>query len=311
MVKKSSDGTPKWHQKLFWQCVGVFILTAILLVAAWLLWGELFNLKGENVGRATSALTTVGGLGGAVFLTVKYRERSSAERTETDERLVSAVSQLGSSWPQVRIAGVYALEVLAYGDYKQRVVNILCGYLRTHRENDEAVESSILQVVSNHLRKRPSSKSNRATTQGVTEDQLWSSCLIDLHSVTLTEHFDFGGATLNVVDFGDATIDYVLFDGATFKAAYFGGATFKGASFSNANFESVDFSRSTFMAADFSGAAFKSVGFDGASFGTAIFKDAKFDPVGCADIVADLEGLPEGASWWDFENNQPADTSSL
>lgn len=132
------------------------------------------------MGTTGCGLTTIGGIGGTGYLVIKYRERASAERAEAEEKLLSAVQQLGSESLQVRIAGVYALADVAdtyRGDYRQRVVNILCGYLRTWRgtwetvadvegdadesatkkvyvSHDGAVESTVLEVLSRHLRKR-------------------------------------------------------------------------------------------------------------------------------------------------------------
>lgn len=276
-------------RSLFWWCAFVFVAAGGLLLVAWNLWGASWSWFGglgeEPVARATSALTTVGGLGGAVFLTVKYRERSSDERNETDERLSGAVSQLGSSSPQVRIAGVYALEALAFGKYKQRVVNILCGYLRTQSDNDGAVETSILQVVSAHF-ERYSSKKKRSI---IPKSQLWSDCIFDLRSATLTEPVDFRGitlksahfegATLNFVDFKDATLTDAHFEGATFPSAAFDEDSINIGRFNGATLNVVCFTDTEFEVANFEGAILNSVDFERLRFSVALFKNAIFDAV--------------------------------
>ena len=227
------------------------------------------------------SLTTIGGIGGTGYLVIKYRERASAERAERDaeqdraeQRLLSGVQQLGSESPQVRIAGVYSLASVAdtyRGEYRQRVVSILCGYLRTQRgewrtivneqdgleqsseekvyvSHDGAVESTVLEVLIRHLRKRrEKTKHREAVTQLVEDDQLWCDCTIDLHDAVLTEIADFERATFNDADFQDAT----------FKR--------------DANFWDATFSRSA-------------------------------PPMGLPPEQVDEDGLPHGARWADADD---------
>ena len=161
--------------------------------------------------------------------------RKDVEQEKAEQKLLNAVQQLGSESPQVRIAGVYALADVAdtyRGDYRQRVVNILCGYLRTPRgtwetitdtntedgettsekvyvSNDGAVESTVLEVLSRHLRKRrEKTDTHGALTQDVDDDQLWCDCTIDLHDAVITECVSFTGVTL---------ASDVSFQGATFN----------------------------------------------------------------------------------------------
>lgn len=80
------------------------------------------------------ALTTVGGIGGVAFLVMKYQDGQRNKRDEINARMKNAIDQLGDEKSSVRIAGVYALTEIAdreRGDYRQRVVDILCGYLRS------------------------------------------------------------------------------------------------------------------------------------------------------------------------------------
>ena len=240
-----------------WPLFGVILVWVVLAlvvftVLGWLwgegpLWSDRWLTNWRSAGAEANpldlvkvSLTTIGGIGGTGYLVIKYRERASAERAERDaeqdraeQRLLSGVQQLGSGSPQVRIAGVYSLADVAdthRGEYRQRVVSILCGYLRTQRgewrtivneqdgpeqsseekvyvSHDGAVESTVLEVLVRHLRKRcEKTKHREAVTQLVEDDQLWCDCTIDLHDAVLTEIADFRGATFtNVANFEGAT----------------------------------------------------------------------------------------------------------
>ena len=321
-----------------WPLFGVILVWVVLAlvvftVLGWL-WGEgplwswqrwLTNWRGAGVGAGSLdlvkvSLTTIGGIGGTGYLVIKYRERASAERADVEQRLLSGVQQLGSGSPQVRIAGVYSLADVAdtyRGEYRQRVVSILCGYLRTQRgewetavseqdgpeqsseekvcvSHDGAVESTVLEVLVRHLRKRrEKTKHREAVTQLVEDDQLWCDCTIDLHDAVLTEIADFRGVTFNHdANFRGATFNDANFERATFKRyAGFWGATFnhyanfQGATFNHyANFQGATFKRyasfwgATFNHyANFQGATFKrDASFQGATFTNADFWRATF-----------------------------------
>ena len=312
-----------------WPLFGVILVWVVLAlvvftVLGWL-WGEgplwswqrwLTNWRGAGVGAGSLdlvkvSLTTIGGIGGTGYLVIKYRERASAERADAEQRLLSGVQQLGSGSPQVRIAGVYSLADVAdtyRGEYRQRVVSILCGYLRTQRgewrtivneqdgpeqsseekvyvSHDGAVESTVLEVLVRHLRKRCEKTKHRgAVTQLVEDDQLWCDCTIDLHNAVLTEIADFRGATFNRdANFQDATFtnnanfqDATFTNNANFQDATFNrDANFQDATFTNnANFRVATFNRY----ADFWGATFtNNANFWGATFNRdANFQDATF-----------------------------------
>ena len=162
----------------FWTLLSIACYTAL----SWL-WGGRFLAGWTNEKPLTfkellsTTLAAVGGIGAVGYLVIKYREQASTEREEVhqnegeaDKKLNSAVQQLGSGSPQVRIAGVYALADVAdtYGseihgvDYNKRAVEILCGYLRTVRsENDKPVESAVLSILSNHMTPPANSLSNK------------------------------------------------------------------------------------------------------------------------------------------------------
>ena len=302
-----------------WPLFGVILVWVVLAlvmftVLGWL-WGEgplwswqrwLTNWRGAGAKAnpldvVKVSLTTIGGIGGTGYLVIKYRERTSAERADAEQRLLSGVQQLGSGSPQVRIAGVYSLADVAdtyRGEYRQRVVSILCGYLRTQRgerrtivneqdgpeqsskekvyvSHDGAVESTVLEVLVRHLRKRrEKTKHRKAVTQLVEDDQLWCDCTIDLHDAVLTEIADFEHATFtNDANFGGATFNrYADFERATFNGdAHFGDATFNG----YAHFGGATFNRDAY----FGDATFnRYVHFWGATFNRdASFRDATFN----------------------------------
>ena len=361
-----------------WPLFGVILVWVVLAlvvftVLGWLwgegpLWSDRWLTNWRSAGAEANpldlvkvSLTTIGGIGGTGYLVIKYRERASAERAERDaeqdraeQRLLSGAQQLGSGSPQVRIAGVYSLASVAdtyRGEYRQRVVSILCGYLRTQRgewrtivneqkgpeqsseekvyvSHDGAVESTVLEVLVRHLRKRCEKMKHReAITQLVEDDQLWCDCTIDLHDAVLTEIANFGGATFtNVADFWGATFTNVAnFGGATFtNNANFGGATFTNV----ANFQGATFNRyayfwdatftnnanfwdATFNVANFERATFTNVAnFWDATFNhDANFWDATFSrsapPRGLPPGRVDETGLPHGARWADADDEGP------
>ena len=295
-----------------WVVLAIF---AFLLVASLLGHTPFWNLQLTNQESIVkTALTLVGGVGAVAYLVIKYQERQQAKRNEErarreetreEDRLINtkmqdAVNQLGSDKVSTRIAGVYALTDIAdtyRGRYRQRVVDILCGYLRSDRtsyaldefgntvkdefgrlvksgSSDEAVESTILDMFAVHLRKERRSREDEVTVrQQVEDDQLWCDCRFDFH----------GTAFHGVVSFADFMFENetgfsdVIFEGA----ADFSDATFKGtADFSNATSEGTAvFSDATFEStADFSNTKFKdrAVFSDATSEDTVFFPDATF-----------------------------------
>ena len=146
--KEWMGGFPLFGAIAVWAFLGIIAF----LLAVWCLGGVLvWQLKLDPEKQAESivkiALTLVGGVGAVAYLVIKYQERQQAGRDEErakreEDRLVNtkmqdAVDQLGSDRASTRIAGVYALTDVADtcgGGYRQRVVDILCGYLRSDRE---------------------------------------------------------------------------------------------------------------------------------------------------------------------------------
>ncbi|SPT53986.1 Uncharacterised protein [Actinomyces bovis] len=296
---------PLFRVILLWVVLALIVFTLL----GWL-WGkgvfwtwDRFLTNWRNAGKDVTgldvikvSLTTIGGIGGTGYLVIKYRERASAESVAAEQRLHNAVGHLGGESPQIRIAGVYSLAYVAdtfKGDYRQRVVNILCGYLRTKRgtwesvtdanasasepatkkvyvSHDGAVESTVIEVLGKHLRKH---RKSSAIEQAVRDDQLWCDCTIDLHGAIITELANFECVTFTA---------NVSFKGATFTTdASFKDATFIGTtSFERTIFTSpASFECATFTTdANFECVTFTAnVSFKGATFTTdASFKDATF-----------------------------------
>ena len=333
--KEWMGGLPLFAAIAIWAVLGII---AFLLAMWWLGRVPFWQLKldpekqAENIVKI--ALTLVGGVGAVAYLVIKYQERQQAGRAEKrekdrtiDTKVQDAINQLGSDKASTRIAGVYALTDIAdrYKDsYRQRVVDILCGYLRSDRSSyapdrsgqpvwdasghlvesvasDEAVESTILSVMRDRLRKeRKDDETGETIVQTVDDDQLWCACTFDLHEATFHEAVDLRYSTFECVpnfrgtkfernaDFRGATFTgNADFRGATFTGnAYFVGATFTGnahfvgATFTgNAHFVGATFADGAyFVGATFTdGADFVGATFTGnAHFGVATFADGAY-----------------------------------
>ncbi|MFT3942588.1 MAG: pentapeptide repeat-containing protein [Ancrocorticia sp.] len=329
----------KWNLRLLISCIIAFCGALLLLVVAWFGWGRLGNLE-DPAALATSALATVGGLGGAVFLTVRYREHSLAERQEERDvviarrqALVDATRLLDSDVVSTRIAGVTILAEIADtygGTYRQQVVDILCGYLRTKHKEDEkghatAVESTIMSTIATHLKKssRPAPMwTYGETTASMRTDEAirdWCDCTFDFHNAVFTEKVTLNSAIFTKpVNFrGTSFAEYADFWGTQFT----GDAIFDSVHFGrDVNFDNVQFyGHTSFLDAHFTGEAnFGHAQFDGGgyflharfggdalfggaqfSFGAVFFGGAQF--AGSADFehanvqLDEATGLPHGA----------------
>ena len=304
-----------------WAVIGII---AFLLAMWWLgrvpFWQLKLNPRKQAENIVKIALTLVGGVGAVAYLVIKYQERQQAGRAEkrekdrtVDTKVQDAINQLGSDKASTRIAGVYALTDIAdrYKDsYRQRVVDILCGYLRSDRSSyapdrsgqpvwdasghlvesvasDEAVESTILSVMRDRLcKERKDETGETIVRQTVDDDQLWCACTFDLHEATFHEAVDLRYSTFECVpNFRGTKFERRAdFRGADFaRGAYFSGATFTGdAAFSGADFTGG----AAFSGADFTGGA----AFRGATFARdAYFDDADFAR-GAAFRGADFTG---------------------
>lgn len=280
-----------------------------------------------------SSLKLVGGIGAIVYLVIKYRERSDAERGDAESKLVAAVQQLGDKdSPAARIAGVYSLTEVAdrYGaDFHQRVVDVLCGYLRSERgywqdrnkrrivggrpngvndnryiSTDGAVESTIIAVLRDNCAKNK--------TKG------WHNCKIDLHNASFSEEVDLREIKCKKLKISQAYFGAkARFDGIEVEqyinvsTAYFR----KGAFFAN-----VDLSQTT-QYCSFKGSKFRGAfNFSGTKFPTGlkskidIFEHARFNISYRSKVVegpylphidGTVQGtLPPGSCWYNFKTNR-------
>ena len=334
----------EWMGKLpLFVAIAIWVVLAAALLAVlvkwWGGWPTTSPASGTGVGGATkagagtnqnngafeavkSALTAVAGIGGVAYLVIKYRTEQRETAGIADKKISAAVDQLGSDKASTRIAGVYALTDIAdryKGGYRQRVVDILCGYLRSDRANyaldelgqpvknasghlvksgasDEAVESTILSVMRDRLRKeRKDETGETIVRQTVDDDQLWCDCEFDLHGATFHEAVDLTDSTFECVPCFRGTkfernADFrgAHFAGdADFRGARFaGGADFRGARFTRgADFRGTHFARGVYFGrarfaggADFRGARFtRGAYFRGARFaGYTDFRGARF-----------------------------------
>ena len=231
----------------FWAICGI-----VALILSWWIWS--IPLAATPTAHATASLATVGGAGGIVALVVAFRKQALNERNSAQNEINDAVQLLAHNQPTARIAGVYAL--IRVGNHEpslqQQTIDILCGYLRSTRQNDGAVESTIIAQLQHQL----SGKNH------------WLNINLDLHDATITENF-----TLS-----ECIVANANFTGATFNNfAYFDGATFNNANFNKSTFNDIAlFTKSTFNdEALFNGATFN----NDANFFQASFNDAHFTGV--------------------------------
>lgn len=351
-----------FHTILVWVLLGLFAYT--ILSAMWSSGGwpdRLFSgwhtIEGDRLDQVKTTLTTIGGIGGVGYLVIKYRERSASERGEADEKLLSAVQQLGDSSAQVRIAGVYALADVAdtyEGPYHQRVVDILCGYLKTNRiqrnesgnalhettdkddeiktipfNKDQAIESTILQVLAEHLRttrlKNVNTRKNPPIDLSIEVacgPGVWSSCKLDLRGATLTEPVNLSDCYIRSLNMQNVTLYNRLslsnshivgranFDSANFKQE----ANFEGTHFElPASFDSVTFEKD----ARFNKSVFSYMSsFESTEFAeSAWFENANFDIIGFIKTRfygdAHFKGIHSSVPmFYDSEFHQLADFST-
>ena len=302
---------------------------AFLLAMWWLgrvpFWQLKLDPKKQAENIVKIALTLVGGVGAVAYLVIKYQERQQAGRAEKREK--------------DRTVDTYR------GGYRQRVVDILCGYLRSDRANyalnelgqpvknasghlvksgdsDEAVESTILSVMHDRLRKKRKDKTGKTIVrQTVDDDQLWCDCEFDLHEATFHEVVDLTYSTFECVpNFRGTKFEHGDFHGTHFAgnadfgwADFAGVADFGGATFTrDANFDKVTFT----LGAYFTGAEFRasaafsvirsqlSFNFEACKFNER-FRDAyEWRPI---PIPEDNDGLPAGAVWKDFQEEDDKD----
>ena len=301
----------------------IVIWVAIALIAYTLLsavWGENFRAGWEGVefsnfrDRLSSVFTAIGGIGAVGYLVIKYRQQAGSERElsrlivrEADDKLMQAVQQLSSHSAQARLAGVYALSEIAdvYGseayvtDYNKRVVDILCGYLRTKRpKNDGPVESVVVSVLNDHLSEQSIAYDGSINVS----PGPWSEYSIDLRRSKFREPFRLHDAIISDLKLQHSTfIDQVELSGVVFSEGvnfdsvqFCDLVVFKGVKFNaETKFQSTVFEKDvTFETGQTGGQnIFKFVDFKGVKFkGRTIFQDVVFDEV--TRFKSDSRGVP-------------------
>lgn len=281
-----------------WLLLG-FSVAALSAWAVWLLLGQP-TLRPASSGQASTqdkfdglkiALTVVGGIGGAIALTVAYRKQrlsEAAERREDTkvfaERFSKASELIGSSEAAMRLAGIYAMSALAddWDDHRQTCIDVLCAYLRMPytppltspsppKSGNRGLGLRKPPVATHHAPTPAAAPSEdpreeqqvRHTVIRVIATHLRPGASVSWNGYT----FDFTGATLDGGDLSQVEIEpttTMIFRNATFRTGRFsfGFATFFGGD--------VDF-RAAMIAGgtvDFGGAVFTG--------GLVDFGDAEF-----------------------------------
>lgn len=237
-------------------CIATAALALLILILAWIAWGRLAGLSRPELesARTTAALTTVGGLGGSVYLIVRYRAQDIAEKQhktaelDHNEQLMSkALELLASDNPIKQISGARQLVLLAneYDGpaYQQRIVDALCTFLkpsiRDDFESGFIIEEIFLEAMQDHLRQ--GNEGSRSS---------WSECSFDFRGVHFNSCVDLSGCQ---------------FRGATdWRGARFAEDAF----FSNANFAAIPL----FSDIEFSG----ETRFDGCEFASKAGADFSY-----------------------------------
>ena len=271
--------------------VGIVLAFVVfgLLAKAWAGWSVFEKLPDDAHDFVIVVFAALVSMSAVGYLVIKYQERTAAKRIEVEAMMNAAITKLGNSDHSTKIAGVYALADIAdiyRGSYRQRVVDILCGYLRTERAKDSAVESTITGVIRKHLLKERKSDGQRSPVEQVmADDQLWCDCDFNFHGAKFNEPLIFSYVTFEkTASFVRAVFkEYAYFEEATFEEdAFFAGTAFKdfvffagalfegGVYFTGTGFEhNAGFTEALFEDdADFTGATFE----DNADFSRVGFK---------------------------------------
>lgn len=198
------------------------------------------------------SLTIVGGIGAVGYLVIKHQERQAGLREERRtvnqldrRRFGEAIALFGSENTITRMAGVHALIEVGNADpsLQQEIINLLCGYLRSKRTQDNVCESHIINLL-------------HGTLSGHLDVRWRDDLFLDLHGAECIESFYLSdctilGMNLNGATFNSGfTLDNITMSG-TFQCsrAHFNkfifllGCTFE----AGANFSGVHVSMNTVM----------------------------------------------------------------
>lgn len=253
----------------------------------------------EPIKITATALTMIGGIGAVGYLVIKYQERTAAQRAEQRENeqqqlarqaeereqraeqraiarqqadeLLDAIHLLGDDKASTRVAGVQSLVQIGQSrsEMRQRIIDILCGYLRTDRDKDGSVESTILTTLHEHL-----------LPKGAYAPLFWADIDLDLRNSTITEPINLSGIVCRRIDMSEAHINSITrpnFSYAEFTLnAHFQNITCsKGMDFSHAKFGMGMEEKPEEREAVFSGAHLQEYKFLGAEFMNANFVDSQ------------------------------------
>ncbi|MCL2054796.1 MAG: pentapeptide repeat-containing protein [Oscillospiraceae bacterium] len=169
---------------------------------------------------------------GAAASAVGYRLQSIKETDATNKRFNEAVRSLCSGEDVfVRIEGIYALERLAFNapnsKERQRVMDILCTYLRKKRSVDKFKENKSCDLKEDH----------KAIIEVIKRiNQRYKGLDVNLSETNLYKA-NFGGAYLEETEFRFAHLESVNFNHAHLKKVNFMDAHLEKATFLYAHFE--------------------------------------------------------------------------
>lgn len=167
------------------------------------------------------------------------------------DRYAAIASSLGSPQVSVRMAGAYALAVLAddwhdFGDDHQRqaCVSLLCDQLRLRPASDAdfEVHRTISQLIRQHRPLPQAGKGAHAARRG-DDEHVWTDCELDLTGAYLPN------ANFIDTDLRKATLYRAVLTNATFANSLMSSVNAAGADFDGANLVGVDASDADFRRA--------------------------------------------------------------
>lgn len=132
---------------------GLILLIAVALLLAVILGALSFkalyltNPAEKPIDILKVVLTILGGIAATIYLAVRYRTQRISERVENrnaisflNDQFQKAVDAFGSESHISKISGIYQLVSLADSHpklYSEKVVNLLCAYIRSYRSKEE------------------------------------------------------------------------------------------------------------------------------------------------------------------------------
>jgi len=240
-------------------------------------------------------------------LNIAIKNQEIAVEGQITERFTRAIEHLGSSIPEVRLGGIYALERIAKDSEKDHwtIMEILISYIKTNSPITAKNQNNVhwrfdkitpdVQAVLTVLGRRHKKHEKEGE-------------IIDLR-YTYLPNADLKNADLQNAIFWQAVLNGADFKGANLEGASMG-AELKNAWFSGANLKNANFSK-----ADLEGAYFGSANLAGVHFGRANLKNASFFRPNLEGVCfndADLTRIEDNDSFpIDFLVENLCETSTL